>query len=228
MHRKQLLAALLLAAACVPAAAQSRWYAGASIGQSDTDSELVANRESTITNASGISTDFDSRDTAWKVFGGMRLNSVLAVEVNAADLGSHRMHTTFQGGFPPAPSSVTIHREISGWGVDLVATPPLGWERFSIFGRAGAFRARLEADATLDGNVVFTGGDPAERTRSTTRRETVFKLGLGAEWRFARNAALRVEWERYHEVGKPFEVGGQGTTGQADTDVFSIGALMSF
>ena len=64
--------------------------------------------------------------------------------------------------------------------------------------------------------------------RATTRDETVFKFGIDAEWRFAANAALRLEWERYSSVGKPFAVGGSGTTGQADTDVASLGVLLRF
>lgn len=219
---------LLLAAVAMPAAAQVSWYAGIAAGQAKTDRELVANRESTLTQAASISTAFDARDSAWKTFAGVRFNPVLALELTYADLGSHRMITTLQGGDPPLPAAIAIDRRISGYGLDLVATAPLGWSRVEIFARAGAFRSRLEATAALSGNIVFTGGDPNERVRGTTRDETVLKLGIGAECRLAGNAAMRLEWERYTSVGKPFAIGGSGTTGQADTDVVSLGVTMRF
>jgi hypothetical protein len=226
MIRKALF--LLLAAASVPSAAQVGWYAGLSGGQARTDGELVANRESTITDATDLRTAFDAEDTAWKAFFGLRLNAVVALELAYADLGRHRTHTTMQGGQPPLPAAISVDRRISGYGIDLVGMPPLGFRNVSLFGRIGAFRSRLDATATLEGNIVFTGGDADERRRTTHRRETVLKTGLGGEWWFRPDTALRLEWERYHEVGKPFAVGASGTTGEADTDVVTLGVLMRF
>ncbi len=217
-----------LAAIASPALAQSRgWYGGIAAGQSKTSSDLVSNRESTITLASDIHTDFDDTGNAWKLFGGYRLNGLLAIEVGYADLGSHRMHTTFLGGDPPLPAAVDTRRRISGFGADVVLAAPVG-ERFSVFGAVGAFRSHLVADAALDGNVVFTSGDSSARSRTTTRDETVTHFGAGGEWRFSPATSLRIEWERYANVGKPFEVGGTGTTGQADTDLISIGLVYRF
>lgn len=228
MIRKTLFPAIAIASVSFPAAAQVGWYAGICGGQAKTDSRLVANRESTITDATDLRTDFDAKDTAWKGFFGLWLNPAVALELVYADLGRHRTHTTMQGGQPPLPAAISIDRRISGYGVDLVATPPLGWTNASLFGRIGAFRSRLEARASLEGNIVFTGGDVDERARTTTRRETVLKAGLGGEWWFRPSAALRLEWERYLKVGKPFAVGGSGTTGEADTDVVTLGVLIRF
>ena len=219
---------LLAALAAGPAGAQVSWYGGISGGQAKTDRELVVNRESTITNATGISTAFDAKDTAWKAFAGLRFNPVIALELAYADLGEHRMVTSMQGGDPPFPASVAIDRRISGYGLDLVATPPVEGSRVNLFARVGVFASRLEAKAALSGNIVFTGGDPDERARNTTRNETVLKFGLGAECRLTGNIGLRLEWERYASIGKPFAVGGSGTTGEADTDVVSLGVAMRF
>lgn len=225
MNRYILVLALLTS---LPAAAQLQWYGGLAGGEARTSRELVANRESTITLATDVRTDFDARDGAYKAFAGLRFNRVIALEVSYADLGSHRMRTTLQGGDPPLPAAITIDRRISGYGVDVVATPPLGWERVSLFGRVGAFRTRLEASAELEGNILFTGGDFDERRRDTVRRETVVKWGLGADWHVTRNLGVRLEWERYLGIGKAFEIGGQGTTGEADTEVISVGVVYRF
>ena len=153
---------------------------------------------------------------------------MIALELTYADLGEHRMVTTMQGGDPPFPASIAIDRRISGYGLDVVATLPLEWSRVDLFARVGVFRSRLEAKAELAGNIVFTSGDADERVRNTTRDETVLKFGLGADYRLKRNMALRLEWERYASVGKPFAVGASGTTGEADTDVVSLGVTMRF
>jgi opacity protein-like surface antigen len=42
------------------------------------------------------------------------------------------------------------------------------------------------------------------------------------------DVALRLEWERYANVGKAFAVGGSGTTGEADTDTWMLGVSLRF
>lgn len=230
MKVNRILLAAIAAAVIAPACAQvpPRWYAGISAGQSKTDSELVHNRESTLVNAvpASISTQFDATAGAWKVFGGFHFNEIFAVELSYADLGRHRLTTSFVGGDPVLPGSMTIRRKVTGFGADAVFTAPLG-HGFAIFGRAGAFRTRLQADAELDGSVVFTNV-PGDRRRAVTQNETIGKFGIGADWWFAPNMAARLEWERYHNIGKAFAIGGSGTTGEADTDSVTLGVLIRF
>ena len=223
-----LLAAAVALAISLPAAAQSRWYLGASAGASKTHGELVFNRESTLVNFETVSTEFDERDGAWKAFAGWRLNPVIAFELAYANLGEHRIFSSIMGGTPVQPATFDLRRKISGYGLDIVATAPLGFERVRFFGRAGAFRARLVANAALGGNIVFSNGPPEQRSRSITLQETVFHAGLGVEWQLARNLALRAEYERYARIGRAFRVGGMGTTGEADTDVASLGIVATF
>jgi OmpA-OmpF porin, OOP family len=228
MPLRKILVAAALAALAAPALADSpRWYAGISAGESRTSNELVTNRETTIVDAVSVQTDFDSKDSAWKAFGGFRFNDLVAVEINYADLGRHHLTTNLVGGDPPAPGLISLGRKISGFGADVVLCAPLG-QRFGIFGKVGAFRSRLVADSQLEGNVVFTNAPASDRARSVTLNETVVKFGVGGDWWFTQNAALRLEWERYHNIGKAFQVGGTGTTGEADTDMLSLGVMMRF
>jgi len=223
--RAALAAALLLP--CAVLAQESGWYAGLAAGQSKTASELVQNRESTITLASGVHTDFDATGSAWKAFGGYRVNPYLAIEATYADLGRDVMDTAFLGGDPAQPARIRTTRKVSGFGADLLVGAPLG-PSATLFARLGAFRSRLEASAELAGNVVFNPGDPNERSRSTTRGETVGHYGFGGEWALTRAVALRLEWERYAKVGKAFEIGGTGTTGEADMDAWLAGVTLRF
>ena len=226
MSRLMLALAAFLAVSLPAHAQQGRWYAGVAAGASKTNDELVFNRESTLVNVNSASTDFDDRDHAWKAFAGWRLNSVIAVELGYADLGEHRMFTTIESN--GLPGSIEIVRKVAGYGIDIVATAPLGFERFRLYGRAGAYRVKLEAAAALGGNIVFTNGDPDQRRRTTTQHEDVFHTGIGMEWQLTRTLALRAEYERFAHIGRAFRVGGSGTTGEADTDVATIGIVATF
>jgi opacity protein-like surface antigen len=228
MKRLAIAAACTFAITAPPAFAQAGWYAGFSGGQSRTGRELVENRERTVTLATDFRSDFDDKDRAFKATVGYRMWRALAFEVNYADLGTHRVHSAFLGGDPPAPAAITLVREVSGFGADVVLSAPIGPQGAAVFGRAGAMRARLKASAELDGNVVFTNGDPSERRRTTVQDETVGRVGLGVQWPVAQNAWVRLEWERYLEIGKAFAVGGSGTTGEADTDTLLVGFVLRF
>lgn len=225
---KKLLLAASLMALSAPAAAQwswSSWYAGFGAGQTKVDRELVANRESTITHARNVRTSFDDKDSSWKAFVGYRFTDWLAVELNYADLGEHSLDTHFDGGDPPAASSVFIRREVQGFGADVVLSAPIT-PRFSIFGRAGLFRSEMDASAQLAGNVEFTGGGGT--FRSVTQKENITRYGVGFDFHFAANLAARLEWERYADVGKKFEIGGQNTTGESNIDTASLSVVYRF
>ncbi|HUP98379.1 MAG TPA: outer membrane beta-barrel protein [Usitatibacter sp.] len=225
MFRPSLLAALFLSALTTPALAQaSPWYLGLSLGQSKTGDDLVTNRESTVVNAAVVGSDFDAEDGAAKIFAGYNFTRHLAVELGYSNLGSTRLRTNIvnqgQGG------SVTLHRKLSGWSADILARLPIG-QRAAFFGRLGTVRLRLDAEAELDGNIIFAGA-PLERSRRTRQSEAVTHAGLGADWDLGRGLGLRVEWERWFDVGKAFAIGGSGTTGEADTDFYSVGLTYRF
>ncbi len=225
------LAFALALGAALPAAAQSSpWYAGLSFGQSRTDDALVANREATIANASAVSTDFDAKDTAWRLLAGYRFLGYFALEAGYADYGSARMATTFLSADgttgPGTPGGVRTNRDVAGFGLDLVATAPLG-ERLGLFGRLGWLRAEVDAQAEISGNTRFSDG-LGGTTRSSSVKEDVLKYGIGLSWTIAPNADLRLEWERLVDVGRPFAPGETGTTGEADVDTWLLGLAWRF
>jgi OmpA-OmpF porin, OOP family len=222
------LALALAACAALPAAAQQTpWYGAFSAGTAKTDHEFVTNREGAISNATNIRTDFDDKDGAWKATLGYRVNSWLALEVNYADYGSVRSDTRFDvpGGLNGF-GTVTIDREVKGFGVDGLVSAPLG-DRFSVFGRVGAFRAETRASARIGGDTFFTDGTPGTE-RSNKSTETTVKYGVGVDWNFTPQFAARLEYERLDRVGKKFESGQSGTTGEAAVDTLMIGALLRF
>ena len=217
----------LLAATALPCAAQVSWYAGLAGGQSRTDIEAVRNREQTLQLAQTVQTDFDDRDTAWKVFGGVRLNSVIAVELTYADLGRAQTVSRGLGGDPALPYGTTVNRKVTSYGADIVGFVPLVPTRFELLGKAGVYRSRLRASSSVEGNIVFTS-DPTATSRSISRTEDTTHLGLGFQWWITRTWGVRAEYERFYSIGKPFAVGGTGTTGQADVDAAWLAVTARF
>jgi len=228
MKRMQAIFAAAALAAVLPAAAQQgpvTWYAGVSGGQSRTSDDIVSNFESTIVNAHPTSSSFDSNQGAWKIFGGWQANDMFAVEAYWADLG--RTHMTVDTlSIDQLAGTFDMTRKVDGFGVDAVVHGRV-LPAFSVLARAGAFASRTRADANLEGGLIFIN-DPTARSRSNTVNETVFHYGVGGQWDFQPNMALRLEWERFSKVGKAFQTGVSGTTGEADTDLVSLGILVRF
>lgn len=222
-HLRKILPVISMLLLC--ASAQAGFYAGIAGGQSRTGRQLVENREGTITNTTSVSTRFDAEDSAWKGFAGWRFHRFLAVEAAYVDLGEHRMVTSITNLL--GPGTVDIKRRIKGPAAFLVASFPVH-ERLALSAKAGLMRAGLDADARLGGAVVFNPGDPSETFRTVSRTENVPAYGLGLSWDVRPGWGLRLEWERYARIGKPFAVGGTGNTGEADTDLASLGVVFRF
>lgn len=228
--RSTTLALAFACAACAAlpvAAQQSPWYGAFSAGSAKTDHEFVTNRESAISNATNISTSFDDKDSAWKATLGYRISPMFSIELNYADYGSVRSDTRFSvpGGLTGL-GGVTVDRDVKGFGIDGLVMAPLG-DRFSVFGRIGAFRAETRASAQISGDTFFTDGTPGTE-RSSKSTETVLKYGVGLDWNITPRIAARLEYERLDRVGKKFESGQSGTTGEAAIDTLMIGAVFRF
>lgn len=213
-------------AVAFPAAAQNTpWYLGVGFGQSKTDANLVTNREANINPATDFSSSFDDKDSAWKATLGYRISELFSLEANYADLGKVTIDTRFTvpGG---TPGGVFSERKVKGYGLDLVVGTPL-FERFAVFGRLGYFRAETQATATLSGDTFFADGDPrTSRTNKVNNNST--KYGVGVDWLLTKNASVRFEWDRLVDVGRKFEPGVSGATGEADMEMWSLGAIWRF
>ena len=228
MKTLRILIGAAIVACALPAAAQepsAGWYAGLGVGSAKTGDDFVRNRENSIQEAFNFRTSFDDKDTAWKAFGGYRFGPYLALEASYFDLGAISTQTAFDligslGG------TVSTSRDVKGFALDLVAIAPLS-ERFSLFGRVGAYRAQSEATIGISGDAIFSDGEGGN-TRNKTSHNSNWKAGVGLDWNVARNVALRIEYERYFEVGNAFAIGTRNGTGEADIDVVTLGAVYRF
>ena len=172
--RSVAIAALVLFPAVAAAQAQpgSGAYIGASIGQMD-----AGNGDCDP----GFSCD--SKDTAWKIFGGYKFSPYIAVEGTYGDWGEISQSGSVFG----IPISAT--GEIWSVGVAAVGMLPLGGDRFSLFGKVGLLYTEQKVTVTATGFF----------TQTEKRDETELHFGFGALFNITPNFSLRGEWERLED-----------------------------
>lgn len=183
--------AFLFAAA--PAAAQDlpKVYGGVTFGQSKA--------KGFCDEFSGAGISCDDKDTSLRLLGGYQFHRNFAVELGALYLGEVQARG-------PGGTFTVESAALEALGVGML---PIA-ERFSLYGKAGIYRAETEARL----NTI---------TIVATEKESNFDLTFGFGLRFdvAKNLALRAEWQRYMDVGGE-------DVGEADIDVISFGVLLKF
>lgn len=142
-------------------------------------------------------TSCDDSDMAWKIFGGLEVNEYISMEFGYADLGEVK-YTGAQTGT----------RDVNGVTMRLLGTYALS-PNFSLLASGGMNILQADVKGTM----------AAEDT------DIAWSLGLGAQYNFTKSVGLRVEWERYFDVGSSSFNGG---TGEADIDLISAGVVFKF
>lgn len=164
-HLIGIIAALLIA---TPAIAQDRgFYAGLSLGQSEA--------KDTCDGIAGTGITCDSKDSAWKIFGGYQFNRHFAAELGYTDLGE--VNARF-GAFTETISISAI--ELVGVGMLPVA------DRFSVFGKLGLYRGEVEDDTNFG--------------PSAKEKNTGMTFAFGARYDFGKFGVFG-QWQRYAEMG---------------------------
>lgn len=161
-----LLSLFLLGSAAVRAQ-DGGFYLGGALGQSKFK-DWCTGETATIR-----FTGCDDSDTSWKLLGGYRFNRYVAVEASYTDLGEVTASVN---------TGAQVAAEQRSYGLAAVGTIPLG-ERLELFGKAGFLQTDQETRRIRP--------NPS----TVTRDETELHYGLGVKYAFARNWALRGEWE---------------------------------
>jgi len=189
---------LILGLAATPAKAQAaEWYGGASVGQSKAK-DIVCDLDITCSS--------DDTDTGWKIYGGYQFNPNGAIEFGYVDLGK----ATFSG-TDSFLGVTSASFETSGLTAALVGTMPVG-QNVGLMGKLGLFHWNLDVNASS--SVFGSGSESASGTDLT--------FGLGLKFDLSKATGVRMEWERFKDVGD------KNTTGQSDVDLFSVGFVFKF
>src|SRR5262245_41996851 len=152
----------------------SGFYLGAGAGQFNAHIDDVDDVDATVD-------EWDEDDTAYKVFGGYRLNRFLAFELDYINLGEP------SGNVVPG---FNVDSSVDGFAPFVVGTIPLG-PYFEVYGRAGYYfyDATTGVTDTLDNRVEF----------DEDSEDLVWGAGIGAN--LGEKVNLRFEYERYDLKG---------------------------
>jgi OOP family OmpA-OmpF porin len=145
----------------------------------------------------------DDSDTAWKIYGGMEINEYMSMEIGYVDLGEVKYSGT--------PSGT---RYTNGMIVDVVGTYAAS-PSFILSARGGMNFLNAEVNGTIAGTPTLNTGDT----------DIAWSFGVGAQYNLTPVVGLRLDWERFFEVGSSNYNGG---TGEADVDMLSAGIVYKF
>ena len=205
---KKYLAIAALTVLATPVFAGDVYLVG-SVGLSKVNIDTAA-FDTALTNAGavGVRSTTDDSDTGYKLQVGYKFNPNFAIEGGYIDFGKVSYSATFTGG------SANASAKASGWNVDAVGILPIN-DAFSLFGKVGLI------DAKVDVSVSATGpGGSASGSANTTKWRGTY--GLGGTYDFTKNVGMRVEYERFSELGD------SNNTGKSNVDLYSLGVVYKF
>jgi len=176
--------------------------------------EIYGGVEATATNMSGacdnaasglgFSGTCDDKDTGGKVFVGLQLLPLTAVELGYIDFGTTKTSGTLSG----APAAPDLKANATYLAFLLRAT---FFERLTVYGKAGA--DYWQASGSLGSASLGT---------SHNADGVSFMYGVGASFKIIGPLGVIAEAERYQNVGD------QSKTGQANINAFSLGVVLRF
>ncbi len=173
-----------------------RWYVGGGLGAA-TGLDLCSAFNPGFTTAPG---SCDKSEFAGKVYGGYKFNKYLGAEGALVYLGSADANGTFLG--------VPVTSDVYAGGLELAGTGTVPiTDQFGILAKLGVLFWGIHSE-------VGTGFERDENGTS-------FATGVGLKYDITKNVGIRLEWERFWQVGN-------STIGESDVDLFTIGGLYRF
>jgi OmpA-OmpF porin, OOP family len=173
MHKRMALNGLaligLLASTTVLAETQPGFYVGAGVGKATTEIDDDG------------TTEFDSDDTAFRVFGGYNFNQHFALEAAYFDGGAPEETVI---AVPGARGTIDI--STTGLIASVLGRVPVG-EIFSVYGKVGLASFDNELKGRVNGDVVTEADDSDDGVA----------YGVGAAFNIGPSFELRAEYEAF-------------------------------
>jgi OmpA-OmpF porin, OOP family len=215
VNKKIVAVCITLAAMALAGSAHAQWTRQLYVGGGGGHSKFVFDAGSVAVNGATASTfnvDDDS-STAFKVYGGWRLNPFFAAEVGIVNFGTFSATRNVT-----APAAGSLHSEIDVTGVyvDAVGFAPIG-NVVELFGKVGLIATGTSATRSTTGSVFINGGRSSDDTASSTG----LHAGLGMNLRITERVWIRLEYERAYNVG-------DRAVGEGDVSAAFIGAHYRF
>ena len=207
MVQKRILTILAIAAACVAmqvSAANSNFYVTGGVGRSSIDANAASINTFARNTVGAAATSVSTNDVGWKLQLGYGMSTFLALEGGYTNLGKSKYIT--------ATPTYTANgaKQADLFNLDLVGKMELA-KSFSLLARLGGYRWATKSD------LPFAAGMSSVKDYGFD-----YKAGVGLQYDFNQNFALRAEFERFNGVGK------QETSGDSKVNLYSIGAVLMF
>ena len=200
------------------------WYVGISAGRSDSSFT-----SSDYTPANGqISESQDKTKTSGKGFIGYDFNKNWAVELGYTSFGEPRYKYDGTG----ASAGGAAHDKVreTAWSLVAKGSLPIN-EQFGLFAKLGATRNRSQGSYNIDSsNAAFAAIMGTTSTSASTSRSDVL-IGVGAQFYFNKNVAIRLEYEDYGRFGNSgnFTTAAAGSyTGRTKVNIWTGGISYNF
>ncbi len=206
-------------------AAELGWYVVAFGGESSAQNVSQGDLDNTLINDFGsvgltivdATSSLDDSDTGFGLAAGYQVSDYFAAELAYVDLGdiTYDAAGTVTDGVVVSDMEATLSQSADGPVISLLGIVPVGNSRFSVYGRLGLALMNVDADIGLT-----LGGTPANDSASTTRSNAVY--GVGVEYGIGDRFGVRVEWDRYADVGS------EELAGDIDVDLITLGLRYNF
>ncbi|MCB1964220.1 MAG: outer membrane beta-barrel protein [Rhodocyclaceae bacterium] len=209
MIKKSVVAAACILSVATGATHAQGLYGGISLGIASVDVDQQGyDAILTAAGASSVSSSTNETDVGYKAYLGYSFTSNFAIEGGYVNLGSADYKASYTGG------SAKIDWESHGMFVQAVGRAPIG-NAFALLGKGGLYFSESQAD-------IRATGPGGTATANVTENEVNFVLGIGGEYAFSNTTALRVEWERFLNIGD------KDTIGESDVDLVTVGLSFKF
>ncbi len=203
-------ALLLGLAASVPVQAGDL-YAGVGVGQAKMKDTRACGTARNLLNDGYSCTSTDDTNRALKLVGGYQLMDILGFELSYLNLGGTTANASGTAKGTTTAATAKTEFESKGFAFAAVGTLPVTKD-FAVIGRVGIFRWNVESTASIPG-----GG--SVKAKDTKPGFTFDNIGVGFKYGISKTMDMRVEWERFKDVGDTH------ITGQGDIDLITLGLL---
>jgi len=183
-------------------AAQAQGYIGLGLGQSKIPDQPPSSCAE-FGLPSNCTLSKKDTDSAFRIFGGVRIGPNFALELGVVDLGKGQVNIT-------SPVAATADFKVSGFDISGIGFMPFG-SNFGGMARAGLLSWTAKPSVTGAGGTV-SGSDNG----------VSLAFGLGLTYEFSRQFGGRLEWQRFVKVGN------SDSTGTTDIDFFSLNGVFRF
>lgn len=186
-------------------------YAGVGFGQAKMKDNRACGAARSLLNAGYSCTSTDDTNRALKLVGGYQFMDILGFELSYLNLGGTTANASGISKSTSASATAKTEFESRGFAFAAVGTLPVTND-FAVIGRVGIFRWNVESTASIPGGGNVTAKD-------TKPGFTFDNIGVGFKYAISKSMDVRVEWERFKDVGDTH------ITGQGDIDLMTLGLL---